>query len=73
MLATYKFNAASGHTIEATRTVTGYDVYTMNAEGRTISTVALSALAAEILFAELEAARPAPAPKRAAAKRKAVR
>lgn len=69
MLATYKFETASGHTVEATRTVTGYDFHTRNADGETISTVAHSVMGAEILIAELEAAKPAPAkrPRRKAA------
>jgi hypothetical protein len=70
MLDTYKFNAADGHTVEFSRTATGYDVHTRNAEGASISTVAASSLQAEILIAELEATG-MPPKMRAPRKRKA--
>lgn len=72
MLAVYKFATASGHTIEATRTATGYDVHTRNAEGESISTVAQTTLQAAQLIAALLDPGPAPS-KRTAAKRKANR
>lgn len=69
MLATYKFETASGHTIEATRTATGYDFHIRNADGETIATVAHSTIRAEILIAELSAT----APKSRAGRRKAAK
>jgi hypothetical protein len=64
MLATHKFETASGHTVEATATAAGYDFHTRNAQGETISTVAHSRIAAEILIAELSAAQPKPRARR---------